>query len=61
MKNAQPKEVQEMRESLSDVAKVARRAVRGVKDSQRNLRLSLVPKPVQAEEEQGSPCPRVQE
>ena len=49
MKNAapQPKEVQEMRESLSDFAKVARRAVRGVKDSQRNLRLSLVPQPVQ--------------
>jgi hypothetical protein len=38
-----PKEVKEMRASLDNFAKTARRATRTSRASQRNLRLSLVP------------------
>lgn len=43
MKNTDPKEVKEMRASLDDFARVARRAARGSRESQRNLRISLSP------------------
>ena len=37
----EPKEVQEMRQSLSAFSATARRVARGVKESQRNLRIDI--------------------
>lgn len=41
VKKSDPKEVVEMRESLSEFSQTARRVVRGARDSQRRLRLPL--------------------